>query len=128
METSDCLSCGKVIHYNSKRQLGKYCNNKCQAEYQRQVKLDLWLNEGIVPGVKIIRRHLTNQCSSCYSCGISSWQNSPITLEIDHIDGNYENNTPENLRLLCPNCHSQTPTFRNKNRGNGRSYRRKSRP
>ncbi|MFA6159158.1 MAG: HNH endonuclease signature motif containing protein [Candidatus Paceibacterota bacterium] len=41
----------------------------------------------------------------------------PLTLEIDHIDGNPENNEKENLRLLCPNCHSQTSTYRGKNAG-----------
>jgi hypothetical protein len=54
----------------------------------------------------------------CESCGISSWQGKPISLELDHIDGVRMNNSLDNLRILCPNCHSQTPTFRahNKNR------------
>jgi len=40
----------------------------------------------------------------------------PIPLELDHIDGNHQNNALDNLRLLCPNCHSLTPTFRGKNK------------
>lgn len=47
----------------------------------------------------------------CKVCGIDSWLGNSIVLEIDHIDGNYLNNTLENLRFLCPNCHSQTSTF-----------------
>lgn len=44
-----------------------------------------------------------------------------LPLEIDHIDGNSENNSEENLRLICPNCHSLTETYRGANRGNGRN-------
>jgi predicted HNH restriction endonuclease len=43
---------------------------------------------------------------------------------MEHIDGNSSNNKVTNLCLLCPNCHSQTPTYKNKNKGNGRHYRR----
>ncbi len=42
-------------------------------------------------------------------------------LEIDHIDGNSDNNSEENLRLVCPNCHSLTSTYCGTNRGNGRN-------
>lgn len=49
----------------------------------------------------------------CEKCGLIDWNNEKIILEIDHIDGNWRNNTPENLRFLCPNCHSQTETFYN---------------
>lgn len=55
----------------------------------------------------------------CSSCDIDSWNGKPIVLELDHIDGNNRNNLPTNLRLLCPNCHSQTPTFRGRNINNG---------
>ena len=46
----------------------------------------------------------------CMICGISQWNNNHISLQLDHIDGNQENEDRNNLRLLCPNCHSQTPT------------------
>lgn len=52
----------------------------------------------------------------CLLCGIDSWLKKPISLELDHIDGDNTNHSRNNLRLLCPNCHSQTPTFRNRKR------------
>ena len=48
----------------------------------------------------------------CAECSISGmWNDKPLTLEIDHIDGNWRNNSVKNLRFLCPNCHSQTDTY-----------------
>ncbi len=55
----------------------------------------------------------------CSLCNLTSWLNQPICLELDHIDGNHLNNQSENLRLLCPNCHSQTETFRGRNINKG---------
>jgi predicted HNH restriction endonuclease len=46
-------------------------------------------------------------------------------LEIEHIDGNFENNAEENLELLCPNCHSLTSTYKGANKGSGRKERKK---
>ena len=51
----------------------------------------------------------------CQICSLSTWLENPIILELDHIDGNHTNDAESNLRLLCPNCHSQTDTFRGKN-------------
>lgn len=51
----------------------------------------------------------------CESCGIKDWNNNPISLELDHIDGDRTNHSLDNLRILCPNCHSQTSTYRGRN-------------
>ncbi len=48
----------------------------------------------------------------CECCSLELWLGKPITLELEHIDADRKNNTRENLKLLCPNCHSQTPTWR----------------
>ena len=51
----------------------------------------------------------------CVSCGKTKWLSQNIPLELDHIDGDNNNNLLTNLRLLCPNCHALTPTYRGKN-------------
>jgi hypothetical protein len=52
----------------------------------------------------------------CSGCKLDSWLDQPIPLELDHVDGNHMNNALDNLRLLCPNCHALTSTFRGKNK------------
>lgn len=53
----------------------------------------------------------------CYVCGLTEWNGKPITLQLDHINGAHLDHRIENLRLLCPNCHSQTETFAGRNKG-----------
>lgn len=52
------------------------------------------------------------QNGSCNKCKLSEWLGEKLTLELEHRDGNKKNNSRENLEMLCPNCHSLTPTWR----------------
>jgi hypothetical protein len=66
-----------------------------------------------------LRRRLVNEGvfeRRCTCCKLDTWMDQPIPLELDHIDGNHQTNALDNLRLLCLNCHSLTPTFRGKNK------------
>lgn len=54
--------------------------------------------------------------AKCESCLLTEWQGQLMPLELDHINGYHDDNRLENLRILCPNCHYQTPTHRGKNK------------
>lgn len=127
-----CIACGKWIQ----RKSTKYCSLKCQQTHQYQTYINDWKlgkvdgNKGIK--TQILSAHIKRYLNKKYNgrCSLCGWnQRNTITnkvpLEIDHIDGNSNNNKEENLRLICPNCHSLTPHFRNLNKGNGRSWRLK---
>jgi hypothetical protein len=64
--------------------------------------------------VKLLRDGLKE--AKCEVCGIIKWNGIPAPLELDHIDGDHYNNSLDNLRIVCPNCHAQTPTNAGKNR------------
>jgi hypothetical protein len=57
-------------------------------------------------------------------CRNSKWNGEDIPLDNDHQDGNSDNNSLENIRLICPNCHRQTKNHGSKNKGNGKQSRR----
>ncbi len=120
-----CEYCGASLE----RRQGKYCNAKHQQAYQRKLQLDEWLSGGNPQGTElppIVREFLLEESS--YSCSMCAWSGvNPVTgktvLQIDHKDGHATNNTRENLRVMCPNCHAMTPTFGSLNKGNGRTWR-----
>lgn len=61
------------------------------------------------------RRVVEEQQGKCNHCGISEWNGKPIVLEYEHKDGNNQNNSRDNVECICPNCHSQTDTWRGRN-------------
>lgn len=70
-----------------------------------------------VPTDRLRRRLIAEGVKShrCEDCGRAEWNGQPIPLELDHVDGDRYNNLLQNLRLLCPNCHALTPTYRGRN-------------
>lgn len=66
------------------------------------------------------KRIIIEQNKKCSHCGMSEWFGKPLNFELDHIDGNRDNNLRENLEILCPNCHSFTNTWRGRNKNNKR--------
>lgn len=121
MIINSCLSCGKSKpHRPSYRSKTKYCDNACQQEYAYNIAIGKWIEENRPITKCTARKYLSRQQSGCYICNIVEWNGKAIGLDIDHIDGNAYHNRPENLRLICPNCHSQTDFYKNKNRGRGR--------
>jgi len=118
-----CLHCSKQV-IKTRNNTGKYCSNTCQKNYESKQKLESWLSDNEKVGKRIVRKYLVERDEDkCSVCGVDHWLNKPINLEIDHIDGDAYNNVPMNLRLICPNCHSQTATYKNRNKGNGRKMR-----
>ena len=124
-----CLSaCGKRVSGSPR----KYCSYECQQEYQFRVRVAA-LEAGVYRTQNcngFLRRYLVSKLGErCSKCGWDARhpRTNRVPVEVEHIDGNWENNRPENLTLLCPNCHALTSTFRGLNRGKGRQYRLGSR-
>ncbi len=125
-----CLNCLTKLNDNKK----KYCSNKCQKEFEYKRYIEAWKN-GLVSGMRgkyqlsmHIRKYIFEKYNSkCSLCGWS--KKNPYTnlipLEIEHKDGNFENNLENNLILLCPNCHSLTSTYKGANINSGRKSRAK---
>jgi hypothetical protein len=63
--------------------------------------------------VRLIKEGLKK--SKCEICGLTDWNGQELSFELDHIDGDRTNHKIDNLRIVCPNCHSQTPTWRARN-------------
>lgn len=114
-----CAYCGKELTSNQRHNI--YCSVECASKAKRQHKINEWL-EGNFNGSQengnlsnFIRNYLLEKAN--YQCEICGWHEinpttNKVPLEIHHIDGDYKNNKPKNLQVLCPNCHSLTPNFK----------------
>jgi Zn finger protein HypA/HybF involved in hydrogenase expression len=122
-----CLNCGKEIKNSGK----KFCCPECSAEYKHKMNYKEFLeNPNKFQKANYSPRSfkkdiLEEQKYKCAICGCPpEWNGKPLVFVLDHIDGHASNNRRDNLRLICPNCDSQTDTFKSKNKNGERSYYR----
>lgn len=78
----------------------------------------VWVKGRLCSSSKLRRRLIRERLfeAKCMKCGIDEWMGQPAPLELEHKNGDNTDNRLENLEILCPNCHAQTPTYRGKNR------------
>lgn len=116
-----CLYCKKEISKRYTSQEKKYCSQTCSSKHKSSLQLEenkKLIVEGLINNRPTIYNVLENLYGpACQECGITEHNNKPIKCQVDHINGDSTNNRLDNLRLLCPNCHSQTHTFAGRNKG-----------
>lgn len=115
---NSCLYCKK------KTRNIKFCSKDCSNKYRKKLTWDK-IKEGKCSQNSTLRKHFIDHFGNkCWICGNTIWQEEPIPLILDHINGNPYDNSFKNLRLVCANCDMQLPTYKSKNIGNGRHYRK----
>lgn len=121
IQQAQCKICEKSFSFSKHQQGGLFCSNKCSQISRRNILSEkFWAGE-IVITRKTARNFLAEKRGyKCEICGIAEWQGKKLTLHVDHINGDPGNSHHSNLRLLCPNCHSQTPFLGAANKGRGR--------
>lgn len=124
-----CINCGSELGRRGKY----YCSSTCSAQHRSFLIYKSWL-EGTEEGLSAIgtlkkgikdwlRKERGDQCEKCGWSEVNPFT-GVVPIEANHKDGNYRNNRPENIELICPNCHSLTSSYRAANAGMGREWRR----
>lgn len=119
-----CEHCGKT----TLRKHVRYCSKDCRYKAEWEERKQEILETGIIhdencfkTGCTTTKRFLTETKGyHCSICGINDWNDQDLVLVMDHINGIPNDWSVENLRFVCPNCDSQLPTYKSKNKGNGR--------
>lgn len=116
-----CACCGAELIKESQK---IYCSNACSANAQRSKQFVAIEAAGEIPASgkfdetnrRLAHAWLEHKYGHvCSICGLSEWLGKPIMLIVDHIDGNSGNHKITNLRLVCPNCDAQLPTYKSRN-------------
>ena len=128
-ENCFCKFCGLKL---TKRSQKRFCSNKCQQNFNWQQKKKKIEETGLFENGfgneahrPLVKKYLIEKYGcKCSICGITEWMGKEVPLIVDHIDGNSENCSIDNFRLVCGNCDMQLPTYKSKNK-HGRKWRRK---
>jgi hypothetical protein len=116
-QRSQCLKCGNET-------LSKYCSISCSSSHKKdqkrkEVLKNIENGKYVSPGQ--LKTLLLETQKTCQECGINpEWNGNPLSFQMDHINGDSDDNRLENLRILCPNCHTQTETWCARNKKNGK--------
>lgn len=123
--TKTCAFCGKIFQTKSKNAV--FCSGKCASLKSHEVAYRDFLEnpekfcKGNYTPKAFKGEFLEEQGGVCAICGCKPFHNDkPLVFVLDHIDGDASNNRRENLRMVCPNCDSQLPTFKSKNKNSTR--------
>lgn len=118
----NCYVCG--VKKKSKR--GKCCSQECNSILKfNEVKQKIESGDETLNSNQYRKYLIHKYGAKCMECGWGEVNptSGKVPIELEHIDGNSDNNRLDNLKLLCPNCHSLTPTYKALNKGNGRHSR-----
>ena len=125
-----CKACQKKINHKGTQ----FCSLHCCNYFKWEQKKSEIIRSGIYPGrdynyIRILARRLIRDTIGwkCSICGLKEWNGQEAPMVVDHEDGNAENNSIENVRLVCGNCNMMLPTFSGRNRGSGRTWRKERR-
>jgi len=118
-----CVCCKKARNNNNKY----FCSHECEKKHKKNIIFEKIENGNLSFGEKQYKDYLIhkygNKCMDCDWNKVNQ-KTGLVPIQLEHIDGDSDNNKIENLKLLCPNCHSLTPTFGSLNK-NGRDSKRK---
>ena len=112
IETKSCPKCKSIFDGHRDK---IFCTRKCRRMFETEEKIQ----NGVITyrSKHAMRRYLKDlRGHRCEDCGNTTWDEVEIPLDMHHIDGNVTNMALENLKLLCPNCHTMTINYKSKNR------------
>lgn len=122
----NCENCNEELKNNVSDNT-RFCKRSCYLDHRKNERIEKII-QGDVINLRSSKRFLVekngDRCERCGWCEVNTKTNK-VPIQMDHINGNPVDNRIDNLRLLCPNCHSLTETFGSLNIGNGRKNRRR---